>query len=48
MDDIEIIHISLDSIREKQARLIELLFEIAKDLNIDEESGKDTDDQEAA
>lgn len=46
MDEVEIIHIPCDSIGDKQARLIELLLELAKDLNI-EESG-DTNAQEAA
>ena len=35
MDEIEIIHIPCDSIGVKQARLIELLLELAKDLNIE-------------
>lgn len=49
MDEIEVIHIPCDSIGEKQARLIELLLEVAKALNIDGESDKtDATDQEAA
>ena len=48
MDEIEIIHIPCDFMGEKQTRLIELLIEIAKTLNIELESGKDTENQEAA
>lgn len=48
MDEIEIIHIPCEFMGEKYARLIELLLEIAKTLNIEDESGKDTENQEAA
>ena len=49
MDEIEIIHIPCDSIGEKQARLIELLLEISKALNIDENGDKRQEpEQEAA
>ncbi len=48
MDEIKIIHIPCDSIGEKQARLVELLLELAKALNIEGESDKTEEIQEAA
>lgn len=48
MDEIEIIHIPCDFIGEKKTRLIEALLEIAKTLNITDESGKPDESQEAA
>lgn len=48
MDDVEIVQIPCEFIGEKQTRLIELLLEITKTLNIEENSGKSTEDQEAA
>jgi len=48
MDEIEIIQIPCDSIGDKQARLIELLLEIAKDLNIEADSDTKAESQEAA
>jgi hypothetical protein len=48
MDEIEIIQIPCGSIGDKQVYLIELLLEIAKKLNIEGESAKTDDFQEAA
>lgn len=49
MDEIEIIHIPCDSTGDKHARLIELLLELAKELNIEPETDTRAENpQEAA
>ena len=46
MDEVEIIEIPCENYKEKQARLISALLEIAKALNIDRAQGKQNDDKE--
>lgn len=49
MDEIEIIHIPCENYDERQARLIEVLLELAKTLNVEPETGNSVPDpQEAA
>ncbi len=45
MDEIKIIQIPCEYIGERQTRLIEILLEVAKALNIDENGGKSPEAQ---